>query len=81
MLLFAVDAPNREFLEDTSKGHAIEDVPPECSHFPNTPFPDEPLPDGAFRGTFVFTREHNSYLYIAAQTVQYRYLSEARLIC
>jgi hypothetical protein len=80
LLFFNVDVPNEEALPEAPHGLQIEAATADESYFIKPMWPTEPLPDGAFRRSFVFTNEWNSGVHFAAEQAKWTWLSDARTI-
>ena len=80
LLLVSADVPNQEFLAEAINGLRVDVAPTGDGQFVKHGWPDEPLPEGAFLRSFYFTDEANSFLHIAAQDVNWTWLSEPRTI-
>jgi hypothetical protein len=80
LLLLTADVPNQEFLPAETNGLRVDVAPAGYDQFAKPGWPDEPLPESAFLRSFYFTDEANSFLHIAAQDVNWTWLSEPRSI-
>jgi hypothetical protein len=80
LFLVSVDVPNQEFFTEVTNGLGVNVAPKGRDSFAEHGWPNEPLPEGAFLRSFYFTDEANSFLHIAAQDVNWTWLSEPRTI-
>ncbi len=85
LLACAVDVPNGEYQVPDACALWIDVAPvkqdaPEQLLWPNPSWPDEPLPDGAFVRSFYFLNDSASFIHVAAQGVDFAWLTETRLL-
>ena len=80
LLACAVDVPNAEYQTPDACELWIDVAPVDYNIPELLSWPKEALPEGAFRRTFYFMNDAASYVHIAAQEIDFEWLSETRLL-
>ncbi len=81
LLACTMDVPNGEYQVPDACELWVDVAPMSyaISEFPS--WPKEPLPEGAFSRAFYFLNDAASYVHIAAQDIDFEWLSATRLLC
>ena len=76
-----LDVPNGEFQSPDACELWMDVVPIE--HLLPAPlsWPSEPLPEGVIRRTFYFQNDAASFVHLAAEAIEFEWLTEIRLLC
>lgn len=80
LLACTVDVPNGEYQSPESCELWVNVWPVEPPCPVPLSWPGEPLPEGAFRRTFYFQNDAASFVHVAAQDVDFEWLTDVRLL-
>ena len=75
-----VDVPNGEYQSPDSCELWMDIAPVEHPLPAPASWPKEPLPDGMIRRTFYFQNDAASFVHLAAENIDFEWLTEIRLL-
>jgi hypothetical protein len=78
LLLCSLDVPDKVYQEESGIGLRIDRGPAPSTE--ESVWPGDPLPEGAFRASLIFTGEWSTSLRFAATDAEWEWTSEARTI-
>ena len=81
LLACTVDVPNGEFQSPDACELWMDVVPIEHPLPAPLSWPGEPLPEGVIRRTFYFQNDAASFVHLAAEAIEFEWLTEIRLLC
>lgn len=79
-MAFTVDVPNGECQSPDSRELWMDVAPDEHPLPAPVSWPRKPLPDGIIRRTFYFQNDAASFVHLAAENIDFEWLTEIRLL-
>lgn len=80
LLACTLDVPNGEYQVPDACELWVNAAPVDSAVVEHSSWPKEPLPEGAFRGVFYFLNDAASFVHVAAQDLDFEWLSASRLL-
>ena len=80
-MAYNLDVPNGEFQSPDACELWMDAVPIEHPFPAPLSWPRETLPEGVIRRTFYFLNDAASYIHLAAEAIEFEWLTEVRLLC
>ena len=80
LLACTLDVPNGEYQVPDASELWIDLVPRDVAVSEPLSWPEEPLPEGVFSRAFCFLNDAASFVHIAAQGIDFEWLSATRLL-